>query len=78
MGRRRKDRERDLERELESDLELEAEEWRERGLGQQEARNAARRALGNSTYLKEEARMMSGWTTWETLIRDFRYALRNE
>ena len=77
MGRRRKDRERDLERELESDLELEAEEWRERGLGQQEARNAARRALGNSTYLKEEARMMWGWTTWETLIRDFRYALRN-
>ena len=38
----------DLDRELQSDLELEEEEQRERGLSEEEARYAARRALGNA------------------------------
>ena len=74
--RRRKDREQDLERELRSDLELEAEEQQERGLSAEEARLTAHRALGNTTLVKEDVREMWGWTRWDILMQDFRYALR--
>jgi predicted permease len=73
---RRKDREQDLERELLSDLELEAAEQEENGLAAEEARYAAQRAFGNTTRVKEEVREMWGWTRWDMLVRDFRYALR--
>ena len=73
---RRKGREQDLERELRSDLELEAAELEEHGLSAEEARYAAQRAFGNTTWVKEEVREMWGWTRWEILIQDFRYALR--
>ena len=46
---RRKEREHDLERELQSDLELEALEQQESGLSAEEARYAAKRALGNAS-----------------------------
>jgi hypothetical protein len=55
---RQKQREQDLEREIRSDLDLEAEEQEANGLSPQAARYAARRALGNVTWLKEEARFM--------------------
>ncbi len=58
---RRKQREQDLERELRADLELEAAEQQERGLSAEEARDAARRALGNAMLVKEEVREMWGW-----------------
>jgi hypothetical protein len=51
-------REQDLERELRSDLDLEAEEQRQRGLSAGEARYAARRAFGNTTFIKEATREM--------------------
>ncbi len=73
---RRECREQDLERELRSHLELEAEEQRESGLSPEEARYAARRAFGNIALTKEEVRHAWGWTRWETLLQDFRYALR--
>jgi len=73
---RRRQRELDLERELRSDLELEADEQREQGLSPEEARYAARRALGNASLLKEDVRQAWGWTRWETLLQDFGYALR--
>ena len=73
---RRKQRELDLERELRSDLELEADEQREKGLSPEEARYAARRALGNTSLLKEDVRQAWGWTRWEILLQDFAYALR--
>jgi predicted permease len=73
---RRKSKEEDLERELRSDLELEAEERRENGLSPEDARFAARRALGNTTLVKEEIREMRGWTFWERFWQDVRYALR--
>jgi len=69
-------REQDLERELRSDLELEAAELEANGLSAEAARSAARRALGNTTLVKEEVRQMWGWTRWDILIQDFRYALR--
>jgi hypothetical protein len=73
---RHKERARDLERELESDLELEAAEQREKGLSSAEASYAARRAFGNATYVKEEVRGMWGWTWFERLAQDLRYAAR--
>ena len=66
----------DLERELHSDLELEEEEQRERGLPGEEARYAARRAVGNVTLIKEQTRETWGWAAIERLGQDVRHALR--
>jgi hypothetical protein len=49
-----KKRDADLERELRSDLELEEEELRERGLSPENARYAARLALGNAALIREQ------------------------
>ncbi len=69
-------RDADLERELRSDLELEEEEQRERGLSPEHARDAARRAFGNPTLIKEQTREAWGWTTLERSLQDLHYALR--
>jgi putative ABC transport system permease protein len=74
---RRKRREQDLERELRSDLELEAEEQQEeKGLSPQDARYAARRALGNTTAIKEDTRAVWRWIALEQFLQDLRYGLR--
>src|SRR5260370_26138510 len=73
---RRKEREDDLERELRSDLNLEAEEQQANGLSLEEARYAARRALGNTTLVKEEVREMWGWSWTGNFLQDLRFALR--
>ena len=72
----RRKREQDLERELRADLELEAEEQRARGLSEEEARDAARRAFGNVARIGEEARAAWGWTWVESLLRDLRFGAR--
>ena len=64
----RRDREDDVERELRAHLELEAEE---RG-----DRNAARRAFGNLTVVKETIHEMSRWKVVEQLAQDLRYGAR--
>jgi macrolide transport system ATP-binding/permease protein len=66
----------DLERELESDLELEEEEQRARGLPAEEAHYAARRALGNTTLIREQTHEAWGVALLERLLQDARYALR--
>jgi predicted permease len=66
----------DLERELRSDLELEEEEQREKGVSKEEARYAARRALGNPTRIREQVHEAWGWATMERFFADVRYALR--
>src|ERR1039457_2209750 len=66
----------DLDRELRSHLELEAEEQQDAGLNPEQARFAARRALGNITFTKEEVRYMWGWAHWDIFVQDLRYALR--
>ena len=76
MRWRREDREGDLEREIRSYLELEAREQEANGLLPRDARNAARRAFGNVTWVKEEVRFMWGWTLWETIFQELRYAAR--
>lgn len=68
--------EKDLERELKSDLDLEEEEQREKGLPPEEARSAARRALGNEALIKEQTREAWGWVPFERLLQDIRYAFR--
>lgn len=66
----------DLERELRSDLELEEEEQRDNGLSPDEARHAARRALGNMTLIREQTHEAWGWAFLEHLWQDLRYAAR--
>ncbi len=77
MTRAQENRERDLDRELHSDLEREAEEQRERGLSHEEARYSAKRALGNTMFVKEEVREMWGWNSIERLGQDLRFAARD-
>ncbi|MGH9398588.1 MAG: ADOP family duplicated permease [Terriglobia bacterium] len=73
---RQQTREADLDRELRTHLELETEEQAEAGLSRDEARYAARRALGNTTQIKEDVRAMWGFQWLETLLQDLRYGLR--
>jgi predicted permease len=69
-------RDADLERELRSDLQLEEEEQRENGLPAGEALYAARRALGNTTLIKEQTHEAWGLAGIERLCQDIRYAFR--
>jgi len=74
--RRRTDREQDLERELRSHLELASDEYEEIGLPPEEARRAARIALGNTTKVKEEVREMWSWARLSIVVQDVRHAIR--
>ncbi len=74
VGRKRFDR--DLEEEMRSHVEMQAEENRESGMDDGEARYAARRRFGNPTLLKERSREAWGWQWLEGLWQDVRYALR--
>src|SRR6201993_2155120 len=69
-------RDADLERELRSDLELEEEEQREKGLSEDEARYAARRAFGNTTLIRQQTHEVWGWAQFERFWQDLRYAGR--
>ena len=63
-------RDADLVRELQSDLELEEEEQRENGLSAEEARYAARRALGNTTLIREQTHEAWGSAPFQRLLQD--------
>ncbi len=63
-------------RELESYLELETAENMSRGMTPEDAAAAARRRLGNSTLIREEIYTMNTVSWLESLVQDFRYALR--
>src|ERR1700733_6880479 len=73
---RHRKREEDLDRELRSDLELEAAEREESGLSQEEARYAAKRALGNAGLIKEDVRDMWSWAALDRFRQDVAYATR--
>jgi predicted permease len=74
---RRHDREKELDRELEAHLDLEAEEQLESGLSPKQARYAARRALGNTTLVKEDVRAIWSMAWMERFARDVNYAARS-
>lgn len=63
-------------RELESYLEIETAENIERGMTPDEARDAARRRLGNATLIREEIFHMNTITFLENLWQDLRYGAR--
>jgi len=69
-------RDRDLERELQSDLELEEDEQRQNGLSPEEARYAARRALGNVPTIRGQTHEAWGVLKLEQAVHDLRYAWR--
>ena len=62
--------------ELQFHLDEETEQRRADGVGNDEARWAARRDLGNLTFVQESTRAMWTWTFLEQLLQDLRYALR--
>jgi predicted permease len=68
--------ERDLQAELDAHLELLIEENLARGLSAEEARYAARRALGGIEQVKESFRDETGLRWLRSLGQDLRYALR--
>ena len=66
----------DLEEEMRLHLELRQQEQLQSGMTADDARAAARRRFGNTTYLKEESRLAWGWEWLENAAQDVRYGLR--
>jgi len=73
-GRRNVDR--DLAEELRAHLEARTEELVEAGVPDKEARQQARRELGNTTLLTERGRDVWRFTMFEDTWQDLRYAFR--
>lgn len=73
---RRRSKEDQLARELQFHLEEEAEEREEAGMQAEDARQAARRELGNVGVVMEAARAAWSWTLVEQLGQDLRYGMR--
>ncbi len=68
--------ERELEEELRFHLDEQIAENLAAGMDAEEARYAARRAVGGAEQIKEECRDMRGVQFVQDLVRDVRYALR--
>jgi len=66
----------ELRQELESYIEMTTEEYIARGMGVNEARQAARRKLGNVTRIREEVYEMNTATFVETTMQQLRHSLR--
>ena len=66
----------ELREELELHRELLAEDLQRRGLAPDAARAAARRAMGNETLMREEARGVWLASGLESVLKDWRYAWR--
>src|SRR5437764_8715060 len=72
----RDSKEAELREELQFHLEEEAEQRKQDGLQDDDARWTARRELGNLAALQESTRGVWSWTLLEQLVQDLRYALR--
>ncbi len=73
---RRKQKAADLRDELRFHLETDEDERRDAGADADHARRAARLEFGNVTLVAEDTRATWGWTKWEQLGQDVRYAIR--
>src|SRR6202050_273083 len=62
--------------EIEAHLQLEIERLREQGLGEEEARAAARRAFGNVRQAEERFYESGRWVWWDHFWQDVRLGLR--
>jgi hypothetical protein len=67
----------DFSAEIDAHLQLELERLRERGLSEEEARAAARRAFGNVMQAKECFYESSRWLWWDHFWQDVRYGARS-
>lgn len=74
MARRRLDAE--LEEEIQAHLAIDLQERVEAGEDPDEARDAARKELGNVLQIKEVTREMWGWNWLEHFAQDLHYAWR--
>jgi len=74
--RKRRHLDRELDDEVAFHLAIREVKNREAGMADDEARYAARRQFGNATLLKEKARELWIFTSFETLWQDLRYGAR--
>jgi predicted permease len=74
FGRKRSPR--DFRAEIEAHIEIETERLRAQGLGEEEARTAARRAFGNMALAEERFYEAGRWLWWDHLWADVVYGLR--
>jgi putative ABC transport system permease protein len=72
----RRDRHRELTEEIDTHLSLAEAEYRRRGMSDEEARDAARRAFGGVLKTRQVYREQSGWRWLDTLVLDARVAMR--
>jgi predicted permease len=73
---RRKRNANDFSAEIQAHIELEAERLQELGLSYEDARNAARRAFGNVTRVRERFYERGRWLWWDRLSQDVHFSLR--
>ena len=74
---RRKRSEKDFAEEIKAHLQLEADELRQEGLNEDEARWKARREFGSVRAAQEEFHMKRRWVGMDRLLRDLRFGLRS-
>ncbi|HJZ98917.1 MAG TPA: ABC transporter permease [Candidatus Solibacter sp.] len=67
----------ELDEEMKLHQDLRAQQLRERGLGKEDARFAARREFGNRAAIEIASSDVWGWGWWERLAQDLRYAVRS-
>ena len=66
----------DFDAEIEAHIDLETQRLRDDGLGEDEARAAARRAFGSVMAAEERFYESSSWLWWDHLRQDVRYGTR--
>jgi predicted permease len=74
---RRSERDAEMREELATHRALIEQDLRGRGVPDSAARDAARRAMGNETYMREESRAVWSWRWLSTLGQDLRYGVRS-
>jgi predicted permease len=67
----------DFAEEIKAHLELEADDLKQEGLSEDEARWKARREFGNVSAAQERFYMKDRWAWWDKLLRDFRFSVRS-
>jgi predicted permease len=67
----------DFAEEIKAHLELEADDLKQEGLNEDDARWKARREFGNVSAAQERFYMKDRWAWWDCLWRDLRFGLRS-
>ncbi len=67
----------DFAEEIKAHLELEADDLKQEGLSEDEARWKARREFGNVRAAQERFYLKDRWGWWDKLLRDLRFGLRS-